>query len=45
MGYVLGGFNAMLLMETNITNQYYCHNMLEYDVVCSPDITTTTGGA
>ena len=39
----VGGFDLMVLTETNITNQAYCRNRLGYDVVCSPDITTDDG--
>ena len=33
----------MLLMETNNTDQAYCHNMLRYNVVGSTIITTAAG--
>ena len=34
----------MVLTETKITDHYYFHNRLGYNVVCFPAITTTTGG-
>ena len=40
----IGGFDVMLMTETNITDQAYCRNRLGYSVVCLPEITTTAGG-
>ena len=33
MAVQIGVFDLMILMETKITNQAYCHNSLVYDVV------------
>ena len=41
----VSGFYLMILMDTKITDQAYCRNRLGYDVVCSPEIMTATGGA
>ena len=40
----IGGFDLMILVDTNITNQAYFRNRLGYDVVCSPIIPTASGG-
>ena len=39
----IGGFDLMILTNTNINNQDYCRNRLGYDVVCSQAITTADG--
>ena len=41
----ISGFGLMIMIETKIANQYYCHNRLGYDVVCSLSITTAADGA
>ena len=40
----IGGFNLIILMETNITDQAYFHNRLGYEMVCSPKIMADAGG-
>ena len=40
----IGGFDPMILTETNITYQDYCCNRLRYDVVYSTMITKADGG-
>ena len=35
----------MLLTETKITDQDYCHSSLGYEVVCFSGISTTADGA
>ena len=40
----VSGFDLMVLTETNFTGQYYCHNRLGYNMVCSLAITTNSGG-
>ena len=35
----------MLLNDTKITSEVYCHNRLGYDVVCFMEVTMYTGGA
>ena len=34
----IGGFDLMILMDTKVNNQAYCHNMMGYDVVFLPAI-------
>ena len=41
----LGGFNLMVLTETNISTAAYCRNWLGYDIACLPAWTTSSGGA
>ena len=41
----IGRFNVMVLMYTKINDQDYYRNRLRCNVVCSPEITTTSGGA
>ena len=38
----LGNYDLMLLMETKILDQAYCHNFLSYDVMCSQVVGTAT---
>ena len=39
------GFELMILMATKFNRQAYLHNRLGYNMVCSPEITTESGGA
>ena len=39
----IGGFDLMVLMDTNITDQYYCCNMIGYNVVYSKEIMVADG--
>ena len=40
----ISGFNLMVVTETKVANQQYCHNRLGYKVVCSLVITTRITG-
>ena len=37
------GFDLMIRTEDKITNPFYFHNRLGYDLVCLPMITTVSG--
>ena len=39
-----GNYNPMLFMEINIMYTVYCHNRLNYDVICSKATVTAAGG-
>ena len=41
----IGGFDLIIIMETKITNQAYCCNKMEYDVVCSKVIMSADDNA
>ena len=41
----LGNYDMMLLTETNILDEEYCHNHLGYNVVCYQALGTVDGGA
>ena len=40
----ISGFETMVLMDTNTTDQDYCRNRFGYGMVCSPAITAAGGG-
>ena len=38
-------YDLMILMDKNILDAAYCHNHLEYDVVCYQEVGTKSRGA
>ena len=41
----IGSFDLMILTATKVSDQYYCCNILGYEMVCLPMSTTVDGGA